>query len=95
MADFRHILVVSSSLIETHWLCLDDYFNKPDDEFDAALYYKHLSKKIEKESRVLFPFIFIAFCICYWVYYMVWSNELQTWIDDPITKFYQKGDESE
>ena len=76
-------------------LCSDDYCIKnQEDEFDAALYYKHLSKKIEKESRVLFPFIFIAFCICYWVYYMVWSNELQTWIDNPKTIFYEQEDES-
>ena len=79
---------------KTNYIQEDYFHSKSDDDFDAALYYKHLSKKIEKESRVLFPFIFIAFCICYWVYYMVWSNELQTWIDDPITIFYEKEEEA-
>ncbi|CAG5108058.1 Oidioi.mRNA.OKI2018_I69.chr1.g3616.t2.cds [Oikopleura dioica] len=60
-----------------------------DDELADALYYRHLSKKIEKESRVLFPFIFTAFCLCYWIYYMVWSNELQTWLDDENTIKYK------
>jgi len=68
--------------------CKTSTASQEEKEIADALYYRHLSKKIEKESRVLFPFIFSAFCLCYWIYYMVWSNELQTWLDDENTIGY-------